>query len=132
MVIDTSAVIAVAFNEDERTAFAELIVRTAPVLISAVNFYEASLVAAIKKRDRHAAELVDALVHEFDIQIAPVTGATARIARESYFLYGRGWHAAKLNFADCFAYALAKSRNEPLLFKGNDFTRTDVIPAWRP
>jgi ribonuclease VapC len=131
MVVDTSALIAIAFKEEERTAFADLMTRTTPVLISAVNFYEASLVVATKKHSRHAAELVDTFIREFDIHVAPVDGATALAARASYFRYGRGWHAAKLNFADCFAYALAKTRNEPLLFKGDDFAQTDIVPAWR-
>ena len=132
MVVDTSALIAIAFHEDERSAFAELITRTTPVLISAINFYESCLVAATKKHNRHAAELVDSFARQFDIHIVPVDRTAALAARESYFRYGRGWHAAKLNFADCFAYALAKMRNEPLLFKGDDFAQTDIVPAWRP
>ena len=60
----------------------------------------------------------------------PADGRTA--AREAYFRYGRGYHPARLNLADCFAYALAKTRDEPLLFKGDDFAKTDIVPAWRP
>ena len=54
------------------------------------------------------------------------------VAREAYFRYGRGYHPAGLNFADCFSYALAKARHEPLLFKGDDFSKTDIVAAWRP
>jgi ribonuclease VapC len=66
------------------------------------------------------------------IKTVELTMDDAVAAREAYFRYGRGYHRAGLNLADCFAYALAKSRNEALLFKGDDFAKTDIVPAWQP
>jgi len=71
-------------------------------------------------------------VRDLSIDVVAVTIDDAVAAREAYFRYGRGYHPARLNLADCFAYALAKMRNEPLLFKGDDFSKTDIVPAWRP
>jgi len=73
---------------------------------------------------------IDEIIQKFNIQIEPVTAEQARIAREAYRGYGKGsGHPASLNFGDCFAYALARDKREPLLFKGDDFVHTDLRPA---
>ena len=131
MVIDTSAIIAVLLDEPENDVFSDLLGSEAPLAISAVTLHEASIVMAAKKKQKSAAGLVDELVRDLTIEICAVTVDDAMAARDAYFKYGRKYHAAGLNFGDCFAYALAKSRNEPLLFKGDDFSKTDVTPAWR-
>jgi ribonuclease VapC len=75
---------------------------------------------------------LDALVANFRLRMEPVTEEQVRIARQAYLDFGRGNHPAALNFGDCFAYALAKTTGEPLLFKGDDFVHTDVTPAAPP
>jgi ribonuclease VapC len=72
---------------------------------------------------------LDRLIEVSGVKVVPVTAEQAGLAREAYRKYGKGNHPAKLNLGDCFAYALAKARGEPLLFKGHDFRRTDVEPA---
>jgi ribonuclease VapC len=97
--------------------------------VSTANFVETALVID-GSRDPIASRRFDELVKEARIVIEPVTEAHARIAREAYRDFGKGsGHPAKLNFGDCFAYALAKTTGEPLLFKGDDFIYTDIIPA---
>jgi ribonuclease VapC len=132
MVIDTSAIIAIVAKEPERDIFTEIVAAELTAAISTVTFYEASIVTAKKIGTSQAARRVDDFVREMRIDIVPFTIEDAFTARDSYLRYGRGYHAAGLNFADCFAYALAKARNEPLLFKGDDFSKTDIVPAWRP
>jgi ribonuclease VapC len=132
MVIDSSAIIAIIFGEEEREIFLDLLEAHAPSAASAVTLHEASVVTVGKKRDRTAIRFVDELIGEYAIEIIAVDMIMALAAREVYFRFGRGWHPAKLNLADCFSYSLAKARNEPLLFKGDDFLKTDIVPAWRP
>jgi ribonuclease VapC len=132
MVIDTSAIIAIVTKEPERQIFTNIIAAKIASAISAVTFYEASIVAAGKIGDTRAAHRVDQFVREMRIEIVPSTVDDALAAREAYFRYGRGYHPAGLNLADCYVYALAKTRNEPLLYKGNDFSKTDIVPVWRP
>lgn len=85
-----------------------------------------------KKGTPSAAHFVDEFVRDLEIEIAVATIEDAFAAREAYFRFGRGYHRAGLNLADCFSYALAKSRGAPLLFKGDGFLQTDIAPAWRP
>jgi ribonuclease VapC len=132
MVIDTSAVIAILLDEPERAAFAVILLSEKPHVMSVVAFYEAALVMAAKKRSPRAAQLVDNLIADLEIDIAASRMDDVIAVREAYFRYGRRYHPAGLNFADCFSYALAEARDEPRLFKGNDFSKTDVVPAWRP
>jgi ribonuclease VapC len=75
---------------------------------------------------------IDGLLQSLGIDVVPVTRDQGRTAIAGFVRYGKGRHAARLNLADCFAYGLAKSRNLPLLFKGDDFLKTDVVPAWQP
>jgi ribonuclease VapC len=132
MVIDTSAVVAILMDEPEQNVFKQILASDTIAVISAMTFYETSVVMAAKKRTQAAARLVDDFVRDLAIDVVAITIDDAVAAREAYFRYGRGYHPARLNLADCFAYALAKMRNEPLLFKGDDFSKTDLVPAWRP
>jgi len=132
MVIDTSAVVAILMDEPEQNVFKQILASDTIAVISAMTFYETSIVMAAKKRTQAAARLVDDFVRDLSIDVVAVTIDDAVAAREAYFRYGRGYHPARLNLADCFAYALAKMRNEPLLFKGDDFSKTAIVPAWRP
>lgn len=132
MVLDTSALVAMIFHEPERDAFLNVFSREPLLVMSAVTLHETSIVTAGKKRDPLAARQVDNLLRDFAIEILPVDADGARAARDAYFRFGKGYHPAGLNLADCFPYSLAKARNEALLFKGADFLKTDVMPAWRP
>jgi ribonuclease VapC len=132
MVIDTSALVAILMDEPEQSIFKKIFASEPTVAMSVMTCYEAAIVMAGKKRTQNAARLVDDFVRDLAIDVVTVTNEDAVAAREAYFQYGRGYHSAGLNLADCFAYALAKTRNEPLLFKGDDFSQTDIVPAWRP
>ena len=129
MIVDTSALIAILRNEPDSPTYAMAIEQAKVRRLSAANFLEAAIVID-GSRDPIASDSLDALLREANMVVEPVTEAQARIAREAYRAYGRGsGHPAKLNFGDCFAYALAKVTGEPLLFKGNDFPHTDATPA---
>jgi ribonuclease VapC len=129
MIIDTSALIAILRDEPEAAACAEAIETAPHRRISAANFVEAAIVID-GARDPVASRRFDDLVNEAQSVIEVVTEVQARIAREAYRDFGRGsGHPARLNFGDCFAYALARATGEPLLFKGDDFTQTDIAPA---
>jgi ribonuclease VapC len=125
MVVDTSALLAVLFDEPEAEGFARAIARAEVSRMSAANLLEAGIVADCQTDPRTGRQL-DALVANFHLRIEPVTEEQVGIARQAYLDYGRGNHPAKLNFGDCFAYALTKATAEPLLFKGNDFEQTDI------
>jgi ribonuclease VapC len=128
MVIDTSVLVAVIVREE---GFEQLVFKMAEAdarYLSAGSYLEASIVLSARRGPGVELEL-DRLIYESEIVIVPVTGAHARIGRQAYLEYGKGRHPAKLNLGDCFAYALAKSRSEPLLFKGGDFSKTDVAVA---
>lgn len=121
MIVDTSALIAILRDEPEARAFAIAIAEAARRSISAANYLEAAIVID-GSRDPIAGRRFDDLLREAEIVIQPVTEEQARVAREAYRDFGRGsGHPARLNFGDCFAYALAKSKAEPLLYKGDDF-----------
>jgi ribonuclease VapC len=128
MVIDTSAVIAILLDEPERASFADAIERDAKRIMSALSFLEASVVIDTRKRGNGVARL-DLLIAEAGIELRSFTASDARSARRAYRRYGQGLHPAGLNFADCVAYALADDLGEPLLFKGNDFSETDIVSA---
>lgn len=126
MILDTSVLIAILRLEPEAAEFAAIIERAPHRRISTVSYVEAGAVIDGSK-DPVASRRLDELIEEAEIAIEPVTESQARIARQAYRDFGKtSGHAAKLNFGDCFSYALAKSRAEPLLFKGQDFSRTDV------
>lgn len=126
MIIDTSALIAILRDEPEAESCARAIEEAADRRLSAVNFVEAAAVMD-GTRDPVISRRFDDLIREAGISLEPVTERQARIAREAYRDFGKGsGHPGKLNFGDCFAYALAKDRGEPLLFKGDDFGHTDI------
>ena len=129
MILDTSAVIAILRSEPEAMSYARVIADAAARRVSAVNFVESAVVIDAS-RDPIATRRFDDFITEATISIEPVTEIQARIARDAYRDFGKGsGHLAKLNFGDCFAYALAKTSGEPLLFKGNDFLHTDIASA---
>jgi ribonuclease VapC len=129
VILDTSAVIAILRLEAEASEFARIIERAKQPRISAVSYVEAAAVIDGSK-DPIASRRFDELIEAAQIALEPVTEAQARIARQAYRDFGQtSGHPAKLNFGDCFSYALAKSKGEPLLFKGQDFSRTDVKSA---
>lgn len=129
MIVDTSAVVAILKEEPEEVAFRRAISEAKPARLSAASYLEIGIVID-RRRDPGAARSVDDFIEGSGMSIEPVTEKQARIAREAYRDYGRGsGHPANLNFGDCFAYALARAFGEPLLYKGDDFSRTDIRPA---
>jgi ribonuclease VapC len=131
MVIDTSAIVAILFDETERRDFDRLIAEDDVRLISAVTRVEAAFVIEGRTRDVGRARL-DRFFTLNGIEIVAVTSEQAELAVETFRRYGKGRHPVGLNIGDCFSYALAKATGEPLLFKGNDFSKTDIVPAYRP
>ncbi|HVW77349.1 MAG TPA: type II toxin-antitoxin system VapC family toxin [Alloacidobacterium sp.] len=126
MIVDATALIAILRDEPDALKYAKALASAARNRISAVNFVEAAVVID-GSRNAIASRRFDDLVREARVSVEPVTEEQARIAREAYRDFGKeSGHTARLNFGDCFAYALAKAANEPLLFKGEDFTHTDV------
>ena len=125
MVIDTSAVVAILFGEPEAESFAEAIAQDPVRLMSAASVLEAAIVVESELRDPGAREL-DLLLYKAGITIVPFSPEHLAAARHAFGVFGKGRHAAALNFGDCFSYALSKSTGEPLLFKGADFPHTDV------
>jgi ribonuclease VapC len=128
MVVDTSALLAIAFLEPEARRFAQLIRGAAQPLLSVANLLETSIVIQSRKGLAQR-DLFDAFIKDSDIRLEAVTRGQTLIARDAYLRFGKGNHPAGLNFGDCFAYALAKERGLPLLFKGDDFPLTDLRPA---
>jgi ribonuclease VapC len=125
VVVDTSAVLAILLGEPGSEALTEAAGRAAELYISAASYLEAATVLD-RRSGIEAREMLDAFLAEFDIRVEPVTFEQAVPGRRAYELYGKGRHAAGLNYGDCFSYALAKVMGEELLFKGNDFSLTDV------
>ena len=131
MIVDASALIAILRNEPETETFVRAIDGAPRSRMSAANFLEAAIVVD-GARNSLPARRLDELIAELRVVIEPVTVEQAHIARQAYRDYGRGsGHPARLNFGDCFAYALARATGEPLLFKGADFGHTDIKPALR-
>ncbi|MCT8268952.1 type II toxin-antitoxin system VapC family toxin [Afifella sp. JA880] len=128
MIVDASALLAILFGEPEAEDFSIAIGSASARAISAVNYVEAGIRADRTGSTRHAGAL-DEIVDAFRLEIASVTSEQGILARQAYGFFGKGRHPAGLNLGDCFAYALAKTRAEPLLFKGNDFIHTDIEPA---
>jgi ribonuclease VapC len=127
MIVDASAILAILLREPERYEFRRIIAEAAEPVISPFNFLEASVRA--DKLGEAESKGLDAIIAAGGIDIVPTTAEQAMIARDAYARYGKGNHPAKLNLGDCFAYALAKARSEPLLFKGEDFRQTDIEAA---
>jgi ribonuclease VapC len=126
MVIDTSALAAIFFHEPEREAFRNAIVAASSRLISAATVLEAGMVIE-GRRGGGAGREFDLFVVRTQMKIVPIDAELADLARSAWRKYGKGRHPAGLNFGDCFSYALAKATGEPLLAKGTDFGKTDVL-----
>lgn len=128
MVIDTSAVVAILQREPESERFAALLEADSIRLISAVSVLEAGMIVEVRKGETGALEL-DNFILRGQFQTVPFDAEQANIARLAFRQFGKGRHPAGLNFGDCAAYALASTRGEPLLFKGEDFAKTDIAKA---
>ncbi len=128
MIVDSSAIIAILRNEPDAAAMAEALQEAAIRRISAVTYVEAAVVAD-NDRNPLLSRRFDGLVRDAQMLVEPVTARQAELARQAYRDFGKGRHKAGLNLGDCFAYALAKEMDEPLLFKGDDFCHTDIEAA---
>jgi ribonuclease VapC len=128
MVLDSSAVIAILLGEPEAGAFEEAIQQTRRCLISAASVLECTVVLR-KRLGGSGVSRLDKFIAEWPVSIREFDRDQLDWARFALETYGRGQHPAKLNFGDCFSYALAKSSGEPILFKGADFSLTDLVTA---
>jgi ribonuclease VapC len=128
MVIDSSAVLALLLQEDQAPLIARAFERETPRLLSATNLLEAAIVIESRKGEAGGREL-DLLLYRAGIEVVGVDEDQAELARVAWRRFGKGRHPASLNYGDCFAYALAKSRRAMLLFAGNDFAQTDIEPV---
>lgn len=129
IVIDSSALIAILRREPEADDFLQMIVNAEECLISSVSLLETSMVLAGHGGDGTCWTEFDALIDRAGIQVVAHDAELARAARAAFLRYGRGRHPAALNLGECASYALAKTHDLPLLFKGADFSRTDLRPA---
>lgn len=128
MILDTSPLIAILAKEPDFERYVDAISRASRCRMSAGNFLELSIVIE-GQFGADALRQCDALIRRIDAVIEPVTLDQAHAARQAFHDFGKGRHPAGLNFGDCFAYGLAKITGEPLLFKGDDFRKTDVVSA---
>jgi ribonuclease VapC len=125
VIVDTSALLSILQQESDAERFARALAVNPGSQMSAANWLEASMILYVRQEDQGIRDL-DGLVAHYAIEVVEVTTAQAKAARRAFMKYGKGVHPARLNFGDCFAYALAKDSGEPLLFKGGDFAQTDV------
>lgn len=125
MIVETSAVVAIVLGEPDAERFVDALTVPALRLISAANLVEAGIVVEARQGPDAARDLA-LLLETIAIAVEPVNAEQARLAVDAWRRFGKGRHPAGLNLGDCFAYALARHRGEPLLFKGNDFAQTDV------
>ena len=128
MVIDTSALLAMLFQEPDADRIAQAVANDPRRLASAFTVLEAGIVVEARKGEAGGREL-DLLIHRIGLESVPVTGSIGEVARDAWRRFGKGRHFAHLNIGDCCAYALSRVSGEPLLFKGADFAGTDVIAA---
>jgi ribonuclease VapC len=128
MIVDTSAIIAILRDEPDAEDLSSAIESADVRRVSAGTYIETAIVTDAN-RDPVLSRRLDSFLQQAFIIVEPVTVEQSRLAREAYRDYGKGRHRAGLNFGDCFAYALAKEKGEPLLFKGDDFRKTDVEHA---
>lgn len=133
MIVDTSAILAILLQEADARQYAEAIYDAETCRMSAASFLEAA-VNLDSRLGPAAGRQLDTFLERTLIVIEPVTPEQARIARQAYLDYGKGYHPAGLNFGDVFAYALSKTTRQPLLFKGHDFSQTDIeaVPLGSP
>ena len=130
MVVDTSALLAIFLAEPERRQFLDAITQGDTRHISAANVLETGIVLEARRGEAAGREF-DLFLHHAKFEVVPVDSDQIEIARVAWRQYGNGRHPAGLNFGDCFAYALAKVMDQPILFKGDDFTHTDIFPVIR-
>ena len=126
MVIDTSALVAILLQEPGADRIAAAIEAGSPRMLSAASLQEASIVVESRKGEAGGREL-DLLIYRAGIEVIAVDPDQAELARAAWRQFGKGRHPARLNYGDCFAYALAKQRGLPLLYRGDDFARTDIV-----
>jgi ribonuclease VapC len=128
MVVDTSAVLAILQLEPEAERFAHALEQAAERLISSVSVLEAGIIS-VSRRGQAGVRGLDSFIAIAELKVVPFDAEQAGVARDAFSRYGKGRHAASLNFGDCAAYALAATRALPLLYKGEDFSKTDVSSA---
>jgi ribonuclease VapC len=129
--LDSSALIAILQMEPGAKELASMLVDARIKIMSAVTLLETSMALARAKGDDLIWGPLDALLEESEVEIVAFDHEQANAAREAFMRFGKGRHPAGLNFGDCAAYALAKTKKAPLLFKGSDFAKTDIVPALR-
>ncbi|NEQ66807.1 MAG: type II toxin-antitoxin system VapC family toxin [Symploca sp. SIO1B1] len=125
MVIDPSAILAIIYAEPEGETFLNLIAQSENCLLASPSYVEASIVLGTRHGEA-GVESLNLLLKKLSIVIVPFSPEQAKLATEAFLKFGKGRHPAKLNMGDCFSYALAKAMSQPLLFKGNDFSQTDI------
>jgi ribonuclease VapC len=125
MIIDTSAMVAILYREPEAKTFARLIHDADACRISVANYVELSMVIE-SQLGPEGMRQAEAFFRRAGVMIEPVTVEHGELARQAFLDFGKGRHKAGLNYGDCFSYALAKATGEPLLYKGNDFSQTDI------
>jgi ribonuclease VapC len=130
IVVDASVLVAILREEADAADWIDVLDRTTKSQMSVVSYVETSMVIYGRARDTNPKK-VTGLIEALQIEIMPVSLEQGEVAVAAFLVYGKGRHRAGLNLADCFSYALAKVRRVPLLYKGNDFTMTDVVPAWQ-
>jgi ribonuclease VapC len=128
MVAGASALLAIFLAEPERREFLELITQAETRLISAANALETGIVLEARRGEAAGREF-DLFLHQAKFDVVSVDSEQMEIARLAWRKYGKGRHPAGLNFGDCFAYALAKAIGQPILFQGDDFKQTDLLPV---
>lgn len=131
MVVDSSIIVAILRRESDAKIWTDILNQTSRSFMSVVSFVETSMVMAGRRLDIDIVR-IDETLNSLHIRVVPVTLKQGHLALTAFLRFGKGRHPTALNFGDCFTYALAKSRDLPLLFKGEDFSRTDIVPAWRP
>lgn len=128
LVVDSSALMAIMLEEPDAIQYAEALYAATALRMSAPTWME-SMQVVTGRRGTVGFNGLNDLLTRLDVEIVPCDAAQVKIAFNAWLAYGKGRHPAGLNFGDCFSYALAKQRGEPLLFKGDDFSKTDIVPA---
>ena len=131
IVVDSSIIVAIIREESDAAIWVDVLDKTPQAFMSVISYVETNMVIAGRWSDARLGR-VDATLKALHVRVVPVTLNQGNVALAAFLRFGRGRHSAGLNIGDCFAYALAKSRDLPLLFKGDDFAKTDIVPAWRP
>ena len=131
MILDTSAMVAILYREPEAAEFAQLIHDAETCRMSVAGYVELAMVLE-SQLGPDGMRQAEAFFRRAGVILEPVTVEHGDLARQAFLDFGKGRHKASLNYGDCFSYALAKISGEPLLFKGNDFSQTDIPPALKP